>query len=267
MPNVTGGNRDTFGGSARAGGNTSGGRGTAGGSGPNATAGNQYAGYKGPVGTRAPTAAAPGSYGLSGAETRQYNSAKSEYMNRGIGKRIVDFFSPVKSVNPQINQPASYAAGQYHHGFNPVGLAVGMAAPYGTGTVLGPAAGAAFTAMGGHDVVLTGPGSGFSTSYPDGGPGYNSQTGYAGPHQPGADPMGHADQSGSPMGAFPSTPAPFGAQPAAPAVPGAQPSGMPAFPVQPKVPNHTLPQGYQSLFPTSLSDADKALLYGKALMA
>jgi hypothetical protein len=266
MPNFSGG-RTSFGGST---GGTSGkgnaGKGSAGGTGPNAPGGNQYAGYKGPTGTRAPTSAAPGSYGLSGPETRAYNDAKTEYQNRSLGKRIVDFLSPVKSVDPQINQPSSYEGGKYHHGFNPVGLAAGLAAPYGTGTILGPAAGAIYSGMGGHDVVLTGGGSGFSTSFPDGGPGYNSSTGFAGgPGTPGT-PQGKGDQSGmaaaligNPVQSAPGG-APFGAQPTPPA-----PSPAPGM-FTPKIPNHSLPKGYQSMFPNSLTEEDKKLLYAQALM-
>jgi hypothetical protein len=33
----------------------------------------------------------------------------------------------------------------------------------------------------------------------------------------------------------------------------------------PKLPNHTLPLDYQSMFPNSLSETDKALLYAQAL--
>jgi hypothetical protein len=55
--------------------------------------------------------------------------------------------------------------------------------------------------------------------------------------------------------------APFGPQPTqtGTATPPAYGNG--------RLPNHSLPYGYQSLFPNSLSDEDKALLYAKALSA
>lgn len=226
--------------------------------------GNQYAGYRGPIGTRNPdTATAPGSYGLSSSETRAYNAAKQEYQDRSFGKRVVDFLSPIKSIDPQINQPASYANGQYHHGINPAGLAAGVVSPWGSGLVTAPIAGSIYNNMGGHNVVLTGPGGGFSTSYPDGGPGYNSSTGYAGPNTDRGMPQQKADQGG----ALPTTPnpggAPFGPQPA-PATAQAQAPQAPSM-FRPQIPNHSLPYGFNSAFPNSLSEQDKALLYAKAL--
>lgn len=230
-----------------------------------APGGNQYAGYRGPIGTSNPTSAAPGSYGLSGPETRAYDSAKTEYANRSFGKRVVDFLSPIKSIDPQINQPSSYAAGKYHHGFNPAGLAAGLMSPFGSGVITAPLAGSVYNGLGGHNVVMTGPGSGFSTSFPGGGPGYNSSTGFAGPPGAPGTPQGKMDQGGSPMAAFGNTPAasapggaPFGPQPTTPQ------NQMGAF-FSPKIANHTLPQGYQSAFPNSLSPEDLALLYGQAL--
>jgi hypothetical protein len=204
MPNVMGGSgRTSFGaghGDRMSAGRAAGGgrSGRTGGSGPNAPGGNQYAGYKGPVGTRAPTPDAPGSYGLSGAETRAYNAAKTEYQNRSFGKRLLDTLSPLKSIDPQINQPSSYAAGQYHHGFNPGEVAGGLLGSIfpGGGAVLGKIGGFGWEQSGMHDAVVTGPGSGFSTSFPDGGPGYNSSTGFAGPGGNPAAPQGKGSQSG-----------------------------------------------------------------------
>jgi len=229
---------------------------------------NQYAGYKGPVGTsNANTAVAPGSYGLSSNETKQYNSAKTEYANRGFLGRAFDFMSPVHRIDPQINQPSSYANGTTHYGVNPGGLAAGLiggAIMPGAGLFTGPLGSAAYDATGQHELVLSGPGAGFSTSYPDGGPGYNSASGYAGPKSDPRAPQMKADQSG--VSAFAGAPvssapggAPFGAQPSTAAA-----DPMNAF-FRPKVPNHTLPQGFQSAFPNSLSAEDMALLYGQAL--
>lgn len=271
MPNVRGGNGTGFGGAASAGRNSTtssaGARGSSTGgtrSAPVAAGGNQYAGYRGPIGTNTPTAAAPGSYGLSGPETRAYNAAKTEYQNRSLGKRVVDFMSPLKSIDPQINQPSSYQGGQYHHGFNPAGAVAGMLSPYGSGLLTGPLAGSLYNQQGGHNVVLTGEGSGWSTSYPDGGPGYNSSTGYGGPAGQPTSPQGKGQQGGTlqPYG-LTSNPggAPFGAQPTrAPA----QPAAPSMF--SPQIPNHTVPYGYQSAFPNSLTEKDKQLLYAQYLM-
>lgn len=233
--------------------------------------GNQYAGYRGPIGTNAPnTSIAPGGYGLSSDEKRQYEGAKTEYANRSFGKRVFDFFSPVKSVDPQINQPSSYAGGKYHHGFNPAGLiggAVAGALVPGAGMVAGPALSSIWNGSGMHDVVLTGPGYGFSKSYPDGGPGYNSSTGYGGPSS--SSPNGpNAQNTGNAPGltAFPGTPkpvpsgAPFGPDTGA----VTQPNPMSAF-FKPKLPNHSLPPGYSSMFPGSLSPEDMGMLYAQAL--
>lgn len=274
MPNVRGGNGTGFGGAASAGRNSStssaGARsGDARGatrSAPVAAGGNQYAGYRGPIGTNTPTAAAPGSYGLSGPETRAYNAAKTEYQNRGLGKRVVDFFSPLKSVDPQINQPSSYQGGQYHHGINPAGMIAGMLSPYGSGLLTGPLAGSLYNQQGGHNVVMTGGGSGWSTSYPDGGPGYNSSTGYGGPAGQPTSPQGKGQQGGTPgLPGLTGNPggAPFGAQP--PVEANNHMMGQPNSFFSPQLPNHTVPQGYQSAFPNSLTEQDKRLLYAKAL--
>lgn len=274
MPNVRGGRGEGFGGAATAGRNSEsssrGARaGDSRGSSSGGSGGNQYAGYRGPIGTSNPnTSVAPGGYGLSSDEKRQYEAAKTEYANRSFGKRLVDFLSPIHSVNPQINQPASYAGGQYHHGINPGGLAAGLvggaAVPLG-GLLTGPLGSGLYNATGQHELVLTGPGPGFSTSYPGGGPGYNSSTGYAGPSTGPSSPNG---QNTGNQGALAGLPAP---------APKPAPSGAPFGPDQgtvkdpmaafftPKLPNHSLPQGYQSMFPNSLSQADLGLLYAQAL--
>jgi hypothetical protein len=70
-------------------------------------------------------------------------------------------------------------------------------APYGLGPLASKLAGAAWTEAGMHDVVLSGPGSGFSTSFPGGGPGYNSSTGFAGPAGMPGSPQGKGNQGGS----------------------------------------------------------------------
>jgi hypothetical protein len=161
---------------------------------------NQYAGYRGPAGTSNPdTANPPGSYGLSSAETKQYNSAKDEYAKRDFMQRAFDFLSPVHSINPQINQPSSWMGGTTHYGVNPGGLFGGLlggALFPGAGLVTGPIGSKMYDQTGMHELVLSGPGYKGSTSYPDGGPGYNSSTGYGGPAGGPSSPQGKGDQSG-----------------------------------------------------------------------
>lgn len=84
-----------------------------------------------------------------------------------------------------------------------------------------------------------------------------------GPGGPTSQMAGKPTQSNPMLAAFqgPQAQAPggaaFGAQPKAPVQ-------SPAM-FSPNLPNHTLPQGFASAFPNSLSPADKALLYANAL--
>lgn len=247
--------------------------------------GNTYPGYKGPGGTMNPTADPPGQFGLSGPETRVYDQAKMAYNapyggtnpdKRSILDHILDTVSPfgIHNVNPQINQPSSWANGTYHTGLNPAEAAGGIIGSATGIPAVGSILGAGYSALGLHDLVLGGAGGGFSTSYPDGGPGYNGGLG-SGTHAnaPGRPGSAQGTRPGgfgvsNPMAAFPTQPAPSnsgggsggGGGVAAPA-----PDPMAAFPTASGVPNHTLPANYTSLFPDSLTAQDKALLFGQAL--
>jgi len=290
MPNVTGGARDTFGGSARAGGNTSGGR-SSNARGPdmgalsNIGAGNNKYGPTAATVEQATTSyGAPihtDQYGTQWAKNPQkwaalsdrvetYNKAARKW-NAGAGPSIanaINGYAPMgfSMQAPDFARPATYTGGDYHLGVNPVGLAIGlgsMAAGAPPVPGLGTLASKAYNALGFHDLVLTGP------DVPAGwtGPGMpGSNTAPDSPSATQAASHSFSNTGGNPMAAFPSNPvvttpggAPMGAQPT-------PPSPVPsAFPMAPKIPNHSLPQGYESLFPNSLSDADKALLYGQAL--
>lgn len=206
-----------------------------------------------------------------------YNNAADNMQNRGftgwLGDRALDMIPGFHQVTPQWNKPATYANGIYHDAWSPVSAALSLA---GTASPV-PAGGLAMSQIG--DAAT----SAFNLpDYKFGGGGWNPST--ANPIEkafgPATNPYGPADQTKSPqlgnptqgggMAAFPTTQAPggapFGPQPGAPSpgTPQGTPNPMAAF-FNPKVANHSLPQGYQSLFPNSLSDADKALLYGKAL--
>lgn len=161
---------------------------------------------------------------------------------------------------PDYNHPKTYVGGDYHLGLNPAALAGGMLGMYGSGMVTGPLLGKAYTQFGGQNVMLGGgkvPDSWANPTGPMTGPPGSSPTQTAGTF----------GNTGGGLPGFPMTPAtPFGQQPTPTGLPRPQPPvspGQPAFPGG--VPNHSLPQGYDSLFPNSLTAQDKALLYGKAL--
>lgn len=88
-----------------------------------------------------------------------YNEAMKKQNEPGFGgwaRRNLSFMG-LEQAPVQLDQPATYAGGSPQLGLNPPGLIGGLAG-LGTGFPgLGPAAGAAFTALGGRDVVLSGP--------------------------------------------------------------------------------------------------------------
>jgi hypothetical protein len=194
-----------------------------------------------------------------------YNAAAHEWnqsAERPSINNLVNNMSPMGFAMepPDIKRPQTFSGSTYHLGWNPgslLGLA-GMAAPIpGAGTVLGAAGQAAYSALGGKNPILTGPGS-------MGMPTWDAPTNQP---NPGAVPNGGSTGTGG-MTAFPqqqgmSAPggAAFGPQPTKPTP---QPDPMAGL-FAPKLPNHSLPQNYQSMFPNSLSKDDLSLLYAKAL--
>jgi hypothetical protein len=167
---------------------------------------------------------------------------------------------------PDIARPATFSGGTYHLGWNPGSLAslAGGMIP-GAGVPLGAIGQAAYTGLGGKNLVLSGPGS-------QGMPSWGDAPGQGRPNLGGAMTPGGGQLSDGGMGTIgnpikPSSQAPGGAPF------GAQPTGQPELMTtggnpgmfRPQLPNHTLPQDYASLFPGSLSEQDKALLYAKAL--
>jgi hypothetical protein len=194
-----------------------------------------------------------------------YNKA-AEKWNAGAGRsfgNLINAMSPMglSMQAPDLNRPVTYTGGDYHLGWNPGSLA-GIPGMYGSGIITGALGEKAYTALGGKNPILSGPDvpggwdpKGASPAVPGGNP----------QSTPG-DPQGKGDQSGmaaaligNPVQSAPGG-APFGAQPTPPA-----PSPTPGM-FTPKIPNHSLPKGYQSMFPNSLTEEDKKLLYAQALM-
>lgn len=179
---------------------------------------------------------------------------------------------------PQYGRPKTYVGGDYHLGVNPAAAAVDLATmAMGVPGPWGSIAGKAYNKFGGQDVMLGGgqvPGNWADHTGPmTGSPGSPPGTQVAG--HPGGVPGGQ-NTGGNPMLAFGGSPggipggATFGQQPnigvtRPPQPPVMTPPGQPGQPpfFTPQLPNHTVPQGYQSAF--QLSDRDKALLYSKAL--
>jgi hypothetical protein len=210
---------------------------------------------------RDPSAGRPGGVGYTAPPETQkrmadYYAGQKEYENRGFGHKLLDFLGgPFYNENePAYGNPDTFHGGSYHTSTNPLGVAgsiLGSLVP-GGGTVLGAIGNqigpeayhhpASDTQIAGYGMNVGGP------------PNQN-------PTQTGQSPIGGNTGSANPMAQALMAPsgASFGAQPAA------QPGMQPQSPFG-KIPNHTLPQGYESLFPNSLTAEDKALLYGKALM-
>jgi hypothetical protein len=227
---------------------------------------------------------AQGNYATQGDAYNQYATAVGDYATRSLAGRIgAALAGPfVDQQEPMAGNPRSFSHGTYHTTSNPGGI-VGSMAPMGIGSIAGPALGAGYTAAGLPEVWHGGndqpdirngifgnapPGYDMGKSFDDMG-GTHAEWGFGGG---GPTPPGGNQTGGGNMTAFPapvaSAPggAPFGAQPT-PAAPTGQPSpaaGLNGL-FSPRLPNHSLPQGFQSAFPNSLSDADKALLYAKAL--
>ncbi len=217
----------------------------------------------GPVYGGISAAKSPAAWSALNDQVDTYNKAAREYNARTPTDRVLNAFAPfgLTSVPPSFDRPSTYTGGTFHTGINPVGALAGiagMAAPVPlAGTLLGLGAGAAYSAAGGNDAVLTGP------PVPDS---WKINMPHV-PDKPAPSPaLGNPTNGGGGMSAFPSTPggASFGAQPTATPTPQTSGDQMSAF-FSPKIPNHSLPQGYQSMFPNSLSDADKALLYAQYL--
>lgn len=199
-----------------------------------------------------------------------YQGAIADYAHNYLDdplSRGIKMFTGFGLQQPNINKPATYANGLAHTSFNPAQVA---------GTVLGGAFGVpgVGTIAGGLYDMAGGPHPVIGSGKPGipGGEIHDFSGGVPGGQSPGGQNTG-----GNPMLAFGggSTPggATFGQQPnigvaRPPQPPVMTPPGQPGQPGQPpfftpQLPNHTVPQGYQSAFP--LSDRDKALLYSKAL--
>ena len=210
-----------------------------------------------------------------------YNAAAHEW-NAGTGRSFNNFVNAMSPMGfsmepPDIARPQTFSGSTYHLGWNPgslMGLATGAVVP-GSGLITGPMGQAAYTALGGKNPILTGPGKMGMPTWDA--PGTGNPKNPMGAFTPGGGQLAGAAPAhlsgntgnGGGMGAFPQQNAPggaaFGAQPSQQAqVPTNTGNSMAAF-FTPKIANHTLPQGYQSMFPNSLSAEDMALLYGKAL--
>lgn len=192
-------------------------------------------------------------------------SANNAYNNRSLGWKVADaVLGPFLDVKkPTLGQPQSYSGGTFHTATNPGGV-LGSAASVLSGVpMLGFLGSSAYTAAHLPEVYHGGTGPQYADGNNWGGA---SGTFDSSPQGPGG-PQGQGNQNGGQgLSAFPSIPggASFGAQPTQPTQPAQPPKPSPvasAF----GIPNHSLPQGYASMFPDSLTDRDKQLLYAKAL--
>lgn len=224
------------------------------------------------VKTALPETATPGkpaqAWGSWKDQVGTYNKA-AEKWNAGAGPsfgNVVNNMSPYgfSMQAPDLNRPKTYTGGDYHLGVNPAELAGGLLSMYGSGLISGPMAGKVYTAMGGQNVMLGGPdvpggwdpkGAGAAVPNQAQGNGVSGAQNMAGAFSnTGGGGNAVAQQPGG---------ASFGAQPTTMA--SAQPTPAAQGMFTPQLPNHTLPKDYASMFPNSLSEQDKALLYAKAL--
>lgn len=201
-----------------------------------------------------------------------YNAAANKW-NQGARQRsFANFLNAASPMGfsmepPDIARPATFSGSDYHLGWNPgslVGLATGAVLP-GSGLITGPLGQMAYTGMGGKNVMLGGPGDMGMQTWDA--PGTGNQPSPTGALTPGGGQLAgrtEGDQSGMAaalLAGGPTVSAPggaaFGAQPTQTAS-----QGM----FSPKIANHSVPQGYQSMFPNSLTEEDRKLLYAKALM-
>lgn len=200
----------------------------------------------------------------------KYNQAAREWNGRTFVDRALNFAAPfgLTSVAPDLNHPKTYTGGTFHTGLNPAelgGAVLGAAIPApGASSVLSKVFGLGYDAAGGRPVMLTG------EEVPKDWDPRGAQP--ADTNKPAPNPMGGlsgertgaagAWAGGNPVQNAPGG-APFGAQP----VQGGMTGGNPAPTMfTPKIANHSLPKGYESLFPGSLTEEDKKLLYAQALM-
>jgi hypothetical protein len=224
---------------------------------------------------------AQGNYKTQDDAYTDYSKAVGDWGTRNFGNRLADFLGGAfyDENEPMAGNPRSFAGGKFHSSSNPGGIAAGLLSPYGSGLISGPLASNLYQNAGLPSVwhggltqpdVRTGPFGNAPAGTEMGATDSQVAAGMQGNNNSPAPGMagsggGNTGNGGNQMAAFggPAAQAPggapFGAQPGTP-------PGMPAFPAQPGLPNHTLPQGYESLFPNSLTAEDKALLYGKALM-
>jgi len=205
-------------------------------------------------------------------QSNTYNKAANEW-NAGAGRSFGNFVNALEPMGfsmqaPQLNRPATYSGGSYHLGLNPgalggslLGLGTGM---FGASTLGGIIGGKAYEAVGGKNLVLSGPDQPKSWGLT----GIDRLGTPSATSSPAQNNMGafKGDQSGT-MQTAQAAPggAPFGPQPTGGGImPPAAQTSQPGF-FTPKIPNHSLPRDYQSMFPGSLSADDWALLYSKAL--
>lgn len=91
-----------------------------------------------------------------------YNEAANKW-NAGTGRSFANFVNKSAPMgfsmqSPDFNRPSTYVDGAYHLGWNPgslVGMATGAVLP-GSGFITSPLAQAAYTALGGKDLMITG---------------------------------------------------------------------------------------------------------------
>lgn len=99
---------------------------------------------------------APGNYATQDEAYNDFAKAVGSYATRGFIDRALDFLGGgfYDAQEPMAGNPRSFAGGDYHTSSNPgsiLGGFAGMLAP-GSGTLVGPALGGAYTALGLPDI-------------------------------------------------------------------------------------------------------------------
>lgn len=216
---------------------------------------------------------AQGNYATKDDAYNDYARAVGGFATRGTLGKVADFMAgPFFDQNePMAGNPRSFSGGTFHTSSNPAGAIAAMAGLASGVPMVGSIVGKGYQMAGGpmawhggyeQPDIRTGPLGNAPAGYDMGGS-------FGDLNRPGASP-GAPGQPGRPGSSDGNRMAGFGSQVAT--APGGAPMGaQPAAPASPMqafagaVPNHSLPQGYTSLFPNSLTPADKAALYARAL--
>jgi hypothetical protein len=198
-----------------------------------------------------------------------YNSAWDNRQKPGFGgwlrNRLVNVVPGFRQEDPNWNDAATYMGGTYHDSWSPWGAVAelaGVASPLpGTSFLTGMAGNALADELGAERYVF---GSGWGPAVAPPSSSTSPQAAAKEAALRGTPALAGRPTDSGGFGAVANAPggAPFGPQPTQNAA--LSQNNSPAM-FTPKLANHSLPQGYQRMFPSSLSEQDKALLYAQAL--